>query len=298
MAAELVAAPRQALVNVGETLSASFYDDAGTATDAGTVTVGIVGTAGDVIVASGTATGGSGTATRTYALGAQSTLDILTVTWTSSVYGAFSHTLEVVGALLFTIREARLRQNGVLSNTSAYLAAAIDEGRARILDEFENICNVGFVRRYRRWVASGAGLSTLYLPHTPIDTLRSIEYRASGAATWTAYTAAELADVLVDEESGLLTRETLGVFTTGTRNLRIGYEYGPDSPPLDIKWAALDVLVDQLSVGNLSQRIISLSSEFGTTQYSTPNEEHQRWYGMVNVDATLRRHRAPRPVVA
>lgn len=299
MAAELVATPRQLLVNVQEALSASWYDDNGTLVDPGVTTVGITDVVGTIIVAAGTATAGTGAAARTYALAAQMELDILTVTWTSATYGAFVQTVEVVGALLFTVREARIFDNSALSNTSTYTSAAIDEARARITDEFESICGVSFVPRYRRDVLSGDGGYELVLPVGRLRALRTAESRASGTSIWTAYTASELADVLV-EPWGLITRDSLGSFTTGTRNLRVGYEHGYDTPPLEVKQAALLALRYYLTASNLSDRAMSISTEFGTTNLWTPGVSGRgsAIHPLPEVDRVLRAHMEKRLVVA
>lgn len=298
MAAELVATPKMILVNVQETLSASFYNDDGTLVDPGTVTVKITDVVGNTIVAAGTATAGTGTAARTYALAAQAELDILTVTWTSSTYGAFVQTVEVVGGFLFTVREARTFDNNALANTTTYTSAAIDETRARITDEFESITGVSFVPRYRRDVLDGHGDETLALPRREIRAIRSVETRASGGVDWTAFDADELADVFLGWD--YIHRETLGSWSSGVRNLRVGYEHGYSTPPYDIKQAALLALSYYLTAKNLSDRAISLSTEFGTQQLWTPGVSGRgsAVHPLPEVDRVLRSYMTRLPVIA
>lgn len=291
---EVSAGTPHILQGSGVTVTATFYSD-GTATDPGATTVAVTNLAGDTVVASGAA-GGTGTS-RTVTLDSDDTadLDTLTVTWTTTNLGTVTTTHEVVGAFLFTVAEARAFDSNALSSVSKYTTAAIEEARARILNEFEEITGVAFVPRYRRAVYSGTGAATLFLDRMFVTSLRSVETRSE--ATWTAYTADDLADVMI-EPWGHLTRDLRGTFITGHRNVRVGFEHGYDAPPLDIKRAALIVCRYELVEQNVTDRTLSLSTEFGTTQLSTPNPERHRWYGIPRVDTVLANHLRKTPVIA
>lgn len=284
---------QQVLRGAAETVSVAYYDADGVLTDPGTVTIGIVNAAGATVQAAGTATSGSGQAARTYSLTPTHTasLDRLTLTWTSATLGVRTTDVEVAGAYLFTVAEARAwgaKVNGAypLQSASDYPAATIEEARARITEEIEGHCKVSFVPRYEREMLDGNGSRCLLLPHYGVTGVRAIETRDVGAATWTAFDADELADVSVDP-IGELVRELLGTFPAGRRNVRVGYEHGWQAPPLAIKRAALDVLLDQLPATNVSRRALQEASEFGTIQLARQDSSRGWYFGLPHVDSVI-----------
>lgn len=274
-----------------ETLSASWYAD-GVLADPGVTTIGITNAAGSTVVAAGTATSGTGAAARTYALPASATTntDLFTVTWTSANYGALTQYVEIVGQHLYTITQARAWDFAKLTDSSKYLQSWIEEGRRWILDMLYERCGVSFVPRYRRVTINGAGGCELLLPDVLIRSVRSIEYRTSGGSTWTAFTADELADALTGPYS--LERETLGTFTRGRSNWRVGYEHGFAVPPGEVTNAALTLLVDALVQSNWSSRATNEVSELGTFTLATAGTKPNPWsayryVGLPQVDAVI-----------
>ena len=264
--------PAQVLKSNPATVSATFVDTSGTVVDPGVCTVDVTGLDGTVIENDAATTSGSGAAARTYTLTSTHTadLDTLTVTFTSSdLSQSVTETVEVIGALLFTVTEARAFDGAAMTSPSTYPTATIEEARARITDQFESICGVSFVPRYRLDTFSGDGLTTLRLPRLLVTDIRSVEYRDSGGVTWTAYDASDLADLFI-EDTGYLLRETRGTFLSGRRNIRIGYEYGFTTPPFEIKDAALMALRDRLVRSNINDRAISITTEQGSEQLWTP----------------------------
>jgi hypothetical protein len=250
-------------------------------------------------VTSGNASG-TGAAARTYTLTVAdtATLDTLSVTFDPATSGlaTITETVEVVGHHLFSVAEARA-SDPALADTARFTTARIEAVRAQITEEFETICGVSFVPRYRLDVLSGTGFVNMALPRMKVTAIRSVEYRTSGAATWTAYTADDLADLYI-EDYGWVLRETRGTFTTGRRNIRIGYEYGYEQVPYAIKQAALTLCRYKLVEQNATDRTLSMTTEFGTTQLSTPNPERNRWYGILSVDTTLALYPNRVPAVA
>lgn len=295
---EVVGTPLHILTGSAVTLSAQFMSD-GVAADPGVTTLGITRQGDAPTIASGTATAGTGTNPRTYALGAAMTgdLDLLTVTWTTTNLGTVTTTHEVVGAFLFTVAEARAFDNAALASTTKYPTATIEEARARITDEFEGICGVSFIPRYRTVTVNGTGRSGLVLDRMEVTAVRSVETRSG--AVWTAYTTDELDDVLV-ESWGLITRDTLGTFASGNRNVRIGFEHGYAAVPLDIKRAALMALRYELVSNDVSSRAISISNDQGTTQLWTPgiSGRGSAVHPLPEVDRVLQQHIAKVPVIA
>lgn len=297
--AEITATPPQALKGAIVNLTATFYDDAGVAADPGTVTLGITNLAGATIVAAGaatTATTPGATGVRTYALAAQAALDTLTVTWTSSVFGAFTSQHEIVGAFLFTVAELRAVDGGKLGNASTYPSATLELMRARVDEQLESICGVSFVSRYA-YVTQARSTPHRLLLYKPngdvalrVSAVRSVETRTFGTTTWAALTQAELDDVLVLSH-GELIRESLGYFFSGQRNVRVGFEHGYARPPREIHDVALTIARYAFSEDILSQRTISLSSEMGTTQFAVANQSLGRYTSLPEVNAVLERYR-------
>lgn len=298
---EIVTTPLQAVRGSAVTIAATFTDD-GEPGDPGIVTVAAVDAAGNAVALGAVGTDSDDDSVRTTTLAAQSEIDLFTVTWTAGSAGTFTTALEVIGAPLFTLAEARAWDNGALRNAQQYPVAAIEAERARILDEFESITGAGLVRRYRQDVVTGSGSASLWLPRLHVRAVRTLEAQDGGTLTWTAFTAGELADVLIVDDrggrnGGLIRRAALGSFASGTA-YRVGYEYGPDVVNLELKRAALTLLRYQLAGTNVDPRALTISNETGTTQLSTPNPERNRWYGLIPVDAALANHLETAPVIA
>lgn len=275
------------------TLSATFANLAGTTVDPGVTTLTITRESDGSAVVTAAATSGTGAAARTYALTGEYTapLDRLTAVWTSAAQSGNSpatitQTYEVIGDWLFTIAEARAAHPDLLEAT--YPDATIQAIRERITEWFAEICGVSFVERFRRVVVSGDGTAELLLPEAMrVTALRRAEERTSGTQTWTALSAGDLADVLV-EPHGLLVRETIGTWTAGRRNWRIGYEHGWEQVPEPIKHAAIRVLISQVFPSNHSDRALSETNSLGTFRLAAPDARTWgRWFGLPLVDVVL-----------
>ena len=283
------------------TVSATFYNTAGTVVDPGTVTVNVTRLDGTAVVTGAATTSGTGAAARTYTLTSShtATLDTLTVTFvSSSLSQSVSESVETVGAHLFTEAEARAFDGGAMTEAKV-TDAALEEARARITDQFESICGVSFVPRYRIDTFNGLGGAYLMLPRHKVTSIRSVEYRTSGAATWTAYDSDDLADLYV-EPWGELLRESRGTFLSGRRNIRIGYEHGFTQPPYDIKRAALLAARYELVASNINDRAISITTEQGSEQLWTPGISGRGTaiHPLPEVDRVLKLHMYRTPVVA
>lgn len=301
-----IAALSRILRGTGDTIAATFSLD-GAATDPGTVTVDFVTVDGTLDV-TGASAAGTGTDERAVTLTPAQTaqLDILALTWHATIGGVamdFATAAEIVGGHLFTVAEARAFGRQELASAAKYPTSAIVAARARIADAFEAICGVGFAPRYRRATIDGAcdtapwGYSTdpfalalgggggLALPDVRATAVRSVETRAAGTATWTAFTEDELAGVILTPE-GTLYRESGGAWPPGRQNIRVGYEAGYATPPEDIRRAALILLVDQLVAKDLTNRALSQTTELGTFRIATAGERGS-WFGLPMVDSVL-----------
>lgn len=297
MAVEIEPTTEQIQRGLAATLAVTFYAD-GVVADPGVTTVTVARLDGTVI-ATGAATSGTGAAARTYALAAQSDLDILTVTWTSATHGAVGQTVEVVGDLLFTLRQARAFDGGALANTTTYTTDTIEQARVRITNDFARICGVSFLPRVERAVLSGCGGTELLLPQLRVTAVRSIETRATAESAWTAVAAGDLAAVRI-AIGGVLSVPS-GI-DRGVANVRATYEHGWEQPPEQIRAAALLVLRHTVVPDDIGPRVTSLTSELGTTAYATAGRVGNLWsafphYGIPQVDATLARYSERVPAV-
>lgn len=227
--------------SVAGTLSHTFLVDETPTDSSTTVTYAVVDAAG-AAVASGNA---SSTATGVYSfvLAAQSALKALTVTWSATVAGSATTATtyaEIVGGHFFSLKQGR-DSDASLSDTTVYPTADLTAARLEVEVECENICDLAFVPRYARVVLDGTGTSEMLLQHpdrtyrsvAEVRTVRSVTMAGSVDGTFTAFTAAQLADLAVNAD-GTLVRTGGDVFTDGRRNVIVEYEYGLDRPPPDL----------------------------------------------------------------
>lgn len=275
------------LVNTGPTtLTKTWYVD-GTATDIGTVTIGIDDADGTEIVATGTSVTDNADGTYEYSLAAQDAVKRLTVTWTSGSQNLVDE-LEIVGGWLFTESELRAYYKSDLTSATTYPDVNIAEARERIAEAFEEICGVSFVPRYRRQTIAGSGTTVL-----PVDRpyVTSILSATIGTTTQT------VADIAMDDHLPYVFHTT-GTWTTATtadpRNVTISYQHGHTAVPGDIKRAAMVLARQQLVKDVTGAGVPETASSWndGTGQYVSfaANDQTGRWYGIPSVDTALRRY--------
>jgi hypothetical protein len=266
------------------TLRSSKLNSEGEAVVPGTVTVEVTRWDGSGVIAAGTATGVDGN-DRTVALTPAQTadLELLRATWTDAGDGsAWATTAEIVGGFYFTIAEARASDK-TLEDAVKYPNAGILATRAEVEEEFEEICGRAFVPRFGTFTGTG-GAQVLPDPH--LRKLRSL------SVDGTAYTTAEVEDVKTDEA---------GIIATSARRgarVVVSYEHGLDSPPADVKRAALTRLRSRLNMDKSAvfDRTISFSAaEGGTYRLATPSARHT---GIPDIDAVLDRYALRTPTVA
>lgn len=281
-------------------LEVTAYVD-GTATDPTVASVSVVDEAGNAVTTGAAAITGTSSGKVTAAITPANTalVNNLIVTWSLTI-GGVVQTLttyhRIVGDLLFTESEARAFDNAALASATTYSDALLATARDRIHDSFADVCRVAFGLSYGREILDGSGDVVQWLVGNRVSTVRSIKYRDRGATAWTAYTAAEIADVLVDR-NGKLERETLGSFLYGRRNIAVEYEHGWQPIPEEVKRAALWLLRDQLSGSDLPRNAISQSSEIGTFSLSVPGLRGS-YFGLPQVDEVVKRYSQRLPGVA
>lgn len=280
-------ADQRILRGVAATLSFQNVDSEGTATaPAGAVTVGVTTADGTVILSTGTATAGTGSAARTVAVTAANTasLGMWTATWTDAGDSSAHTTLvEVVGGYVFSLADAR-NSDATLGNTAKYTDAAILVARREVEDDFERICDVAFVPRYRRERLSARGRAVM-LPTPRPRVVRSVRVYDSDGVTFTALTATELTALTVDD-SGLIHGTGL---PSCHDNVVVEWEHGHDRPPGKVKTAALRYLRMRLNepTSAIPDRATTFSVDQGGSYSLTTASKWQ--VGIPDIDAELDR---------
>jgi hypothetical protein len=291
---EAVATQLQILAGSVGTVGATFTDGDGAPADPGLTTVGITDLAGTVIVPASTATATSGTASevRSIAVSGSTTalLNSWVATWATANMGTITTRVEIVGALLFTIADARGYGDKTLASATKYPSAVIERKRADLTDQFADILGYAPVPRYSRDELSSIGETDLLLPSHYIRAVRSAEYRWLGSETWTALDSSQLAGLRITRY-GAIERRIGFPFWPGTAAWRIGYEHGRWSQiPGDLRTAALMAARSELVDNAVSDRAISQTNEYGATQYWMQGMAGHIHY-LPYVDEVLQRYR-------
>jgi hypothetical protein len=260
--------------------------------DLSAATVTITRLNGTALVTAAAAAGGQYTLTPTQT----AQLDSLRLTWSFTYSGqpwTATTSVEVVGALLFTLAEARAFDTAQLTNSTKYPDSAIAEARTRILDNFQRICNVAFVPRYSlRTIEAHTYAGQTYY-YNFYDSLHSDselllpDYKASKLVSlefWDGvqWTAQDITQYWITPDGCL---KSLGYFFF-PRHVRIGYEHGYSQPPQQIKRAALLALVAELIPSNMPDRALSWNISGSQYTLSVANGDN-RLYGIPTVDSAL-----------
>jgi hypothetical protein len=263
-----------------------FVFDQGDATGAVAVSVK---NADGTVVASGNATHDTSITGRyTFALAPQADVASLTATATGTFGGVANQSLdvpvEIVGSVLFAIAELRDFSDRKLANATGFPDTLLAAKRDTITDDFEQICNVSFVRRYGRDTLEGEQRRTLYLMHRrPIKLL-------AVTVNGVALSGPEVAEIVL-HDSGKLERPTPWPYNpVSTRNVVVEYEYGYPVPPAQIKEAAKTLARYDLLARDISDRTISINTELGSVRLSVPGQNYPT--GIPIVDAALERYDA------
>lgn len=263
----------------------------GTATDPTVASVAVADEAGNSVSVGPASIAGSNSGRVTASLASTSQVANLEATWTLTVGGisqSFTTNHRIIGDWLFTEADARAFDGNAMASATTYPDALLRAARDRITESFEDVTRVPWGLSYSREIRDGTGNTELWLWGNRVESLRSVSYRLRGQSAWTAFTAAELADVMV-EPNGRLTRETLGAFYYGKRNIAIEYEHGWQPIPEEVKRAALWLLKDQLCGSDLPRNAISQSDQLGTFTLSVPGLRGS-YYGLPQVDEVVKRY--------
>lgn len=281
---------RRILAGSRADLVVELYRDGLAATPTGSLTFSAADALGTV-VASGVATAAAGKLTATLTAAQSALPNQLTVTWAGLVFDAepaveLETTHEIVGAWLFGLAEARRYEGGKLTSETTYPASAILEARDRITDQFEDILGYAMGRRYALEQVDGNGSDSVWLNEPYVSSIRAAHTLQSDG-TWLEVTG-EM--IVTNAGRAELLAST---WPRGTANVRIAYEAGIQPVPLDLKEAALELLVYQMVSSDVSKRATQQTNEHG--QFTLGAGE---WFGLVDVDKVLTRRRRKLPGIA
>lgn len=295
--------PRTILRSAGPySLVKTWYVD-GTATDVGTVTVGITDANGDAVVAAGTATTNNADGTYTYSLANQSDLNVLYVTWTrTDTSASLTDRIEVVGNRLFAEAEARAYeisgQQTPLSDVSEYSDSDLRDAADRTAEKFEDFAMRAFSRRYCRMEFKGNGQRRLSVYEGHARTSDGDDVGGRGRtqprkviAATVGGTAVSVSNIKIDHAEFV---RTDGVWNSHTStdpfNVVIEYEYGDDPVDLEATEYALTYAVANLVRSDLPVGAVSWSNEDGSFQ-----RDSSGWAYPVKVYEWLKRRRRKVP---
>ena len=277
----------QVLAGTGPTKLTFTWLRDGTPTAGLAVTVGAVDADGTTILAVGTPTTDNGDGTYSVDLPIIAEVTEVTVTWTAG--SESQQTLvEVVGGWLFTEPELRQLHGGDLSDTATFTDQQIHEARERITDAFEQICGVSFVPRWRRDRLQGSGSAKLVVARPRIGKILKADIGG---------TALDVSKLTPDPLLPVIWRSD-GIWTApsnGAPNVTVSYRHGHETPPDEIRRAALILarvtLLKDVTGAGIPEQASSWNDGTGQFVAFAANDQAGRWFGIPAVDTTLRRHR-------
>lgn len=260
----------------------------------GAVTVRVQSADGTDVLGAGSSTvTGTGTGVYTRALTAAQcvSLNMLTATWTDAGDSSTRTTYhEIVGGFYFDVNGpngARAFDDIITPDLASDVR--IRQVRREVESECELITGVSWVPRYQRAFAGGADDVSLVLPNTCIRTIRTARTYAPGGATYTAFTATQLAALVVYDD-GTLTRSDGNTFDAGDRNIVVEYEHGREGVPPELLHATKTRLLSRLymeTTGIPDRATTYQAAEGGTYTIAMPGLYST---GIPEVDAVYKRY--------
>ena len=267
------------LKNTPHTLLKTFHDSDGTQVDAGDVTVRVEDAAGQEVVAETPATKSGSGAETTYSLDleAQPDVALLIVTWTSPTHGVREDLVDVVGAHLFTIEEARAAtMTGGQTPLNNLPANVLRQWRSYVTGLFEQRTGQSFIPKYGRMKLRGEGTRSLWFPDGIPVTAQGLPLDAGGEnrdirriLSVTINGQAQDVDDFFPARQGIESRFTIPKATSGNPfNVVVEYEYGR-LPVAEARENALRMMFANAVASDLPSRATSFNNEDGTFRLTT-----------------------------
>ncbi len=278
------------LVGVDASLVFSGADQDGEPFDVGTVTAAVYDSSGAAVAAGPVVESGHPhNEVRTVVVSASNNLvvDQFVVVWTGDdgVLATTRH--DVVGGYYCTVKE--MRTDTVLGSDDKHSASALISDRAEVESMLNDACKRSFVPRFASEILSGSGHAMLQLANSDLREVVWADYWTG--AVW-APMPAILSHVPADPFGRVVLRAG-SYWPCGTNNIRIGYRYGWDSPPADLRRAVVKA-VEARRTGDgsgIPSRAISVQgTELGNVVLATPGLG--KWTTAIpEVDEVINRYR-------
>jgi hypothetical protein len=285
---------RQILTNSVETLSVTAYSDEAPAQADGAVTLGIVDSAGNTIVAAGTSATSAGNGVYNYILPTQTEPKQLIATWSGTWAGSamsFPTFHEVVAGQYTNPAEVRA-MDSINGEATAFPTSDIIDAIGWAENVVEDFCGTNWVGKFQREELNGTNSQELKLTRLfPRQIL-------SASINGVNLTAPQIADISI-YDTGLIRwgDDIWEYYEPGLKTI-INYTHGAGEDtgaPNDLRWAVRSLarfhLIDHLS--RIPDRALSIQSEFGQIMLAQPSMDRPTPLPDVNVILQRHRHRAP-----
>ena len=245
--------------------------------------------------------GSAGSGQYKYTVPAQSSLNILEVTWTGNFSGqptSLVTEVEIVGGFLFTVSELR-SYDTALANPDRFPLSMVLDRRIEVEDEFEDICGRAFVARFNREVIQQTpaflwegqrsyGQPFLELEKPELQAITKLTVDGTDQLDWVTQKL-----VTRDRDDPyVLNLYGDALAMAYAEEIEIEYEYGMwRTPPVlkdKAKKRARGLLVGQTSRIDERATIMSIP-DFGTFNLATPGQRGSHT-GIPDIDEALSRY--------
>ena len=195
--------------------------------------------------------------------------------------------MPIVSSATTYVTLAHVRTLPNLADSSVYTDADIAEAMDWFETTFEDYVGMAFVPRTATERLSGR-CSTLMLKHWPVRSITAVRSYTT-ASVYTSFTADELADLLIDP-TGSVRRYGLGYWPV---DVEVEYVHGQESPPPDVRKAALVAIQEKLmedNSGRPTDRTYGTATDGVFIRSILPGPDKP--FGLASVDEVANRYRA------
>ena len=272
-----------------------YVDGTATAADSGTPTITVTRSDGTALAtAQNVTTSVAGVLYYDLTPAQCNRLDTLTAeitgTWSAGTQ-VFTHTVEVRGAHLFTVAEARAFDAAALASTSTYPTGAILDERERIAAVLEEWTGISWIPRHERVTLPGTGSPDLALPHRFVTQVIAATIGTTSVST---------TDITIKETPGVLTYEAASGWTkpqaSNPQNVTVEYVHGRDPRYTGADRIALLLLRDRLVKSDIPESALSVAGEYGSISLVQPGGPMRNVSRIPEVNAWVALHRIEAPV--
>lgn len=222
----------------------------------------------------------------------QAALDQIAITWAATLGDdelVETDLLEIAGGVFFKLGEARAA-DPELESHEKYPTMKLRQARVGIEAECEAICGRAFVPRYRRVILPGTDDNELLLPDPDVRSIRSAAIITTPGGSATVLTPTELSQLVVNAGARTLTRPVGVNWPDRSGTVVLGYEYGLDAPPEDLRIASMSRMRSWLAAPGsaIPARAETWSDSAGQTYRLTLPEAYE--IGIPEIDAVYARY--------